>query len=126
MARNTLDTTLETVIGYTLRIGVIAAAVLVLAGGVYYLIENANTAVDYHTFHPAAKHSLDLSAIVQNVLALNSLGIIQLGLLVLVATPVVRVILSVIAFALERDLLYVAVTAVVLAVLLYSFLAKGT
>ena len=83
-------------------------------------------AVDYHTFHPAAKHSLDLSAIVQNALALNSLGIIQLGLLVLIATPIVRVILSVVAFALERDLLYVAVTVVVLAVLLYSFLAKGT
>jgi uncharacterized membrane protein len=125
MAQNRLDKTLETVIGYTLRIGVTAAAVLVFAGGVYYLIENAFAPTDYHTFHPAAKHSLDLSAIAQNALALNSLGIIQLGLLVLVATPIARVILSVITFALERDLLYVAVTVVVLAVLLYSFLAKG-
>lgn len=126
MAQNRWDQTLETIIGYTLRIGVIAAAVLVLAGGVYYLIENAFTAADYHTFHPAAKHALDLSGIVQNALALNSLGIIQLGLLVLVATPIVRVIFSVVAFALERDYLYVAVTAIVLAVLLYSFLAEGT
>ena len=125
MAQYRLDKTLETVIGYTLRIGVIAAAVLVLAGGVYYLTENAHTPADYHTFHPAAKHALDLSAIVQNALALNSLGIIQLGLLVLIATPIVRVILSVVAFALERDLLYVTVTVVVLAVLLYSFLATG-
>ncbi len=125
MAQNRLDKALETAIGYTLRIGVIAAAVLVLAGGVYYLIENAFAPADYHTFHPAVKHALDLSAIVQNALALNSLGIIQLGLLVLIATPIVRVILSVVAFALERDLLYVAVTVVVLVVLLYSFLAKG-
>ena len=125
MAPNRLDKTLETVIGYTLRLGVITAAVLVLAGGVYYLIEKAHTPADYHTFHPAAKHALDLSAIVQNALALNSLGIIQLGLLVLIATPIVRVILSVVAFALERDLLYVTVTVVVLAVLLYSFLAPG-
>jgi uncharacterized membrane protein len=126
MARTTLDKPLETVIGYTLRIGVITAAVLVFAGGVYYLIENAGTTVDYHTFHPAAKHSLDLSAIVQNALAFNSLGIIQLGLLVLVATPIVRVIFSVVAFVLERDLLYVAVTVIVLAVLVYGLLAKGT
>ncbi len=126
MARTTLDKPLETVIGYTLRIGVITAAVLVLAGGVYYLMENAHAPADYHTFQPTAKHALDLAAIVQNALALNSIGIIQLGLLVLVATPIVRVILSVAAFALERDLLYVAVTVVVLAVLLYSFLAKGT
>ena len=126
MARTTLDKPLEIVIGHTLRVGVIAAAVLVLTGGVYYLIETANTPADYHTFYPAAKHSLDLSAIVQNALALNSLGVIQVGLLVLIATPIVRVILSVVAFALERDLLYVAVTVIVLAVLLYSFLAKGT
>jgi uncharacterized membrane protein len=126
MVENRWDKTLETIIGYTLRIGVIAAAVLVLAGGVYYLTENAFTPADYHTFHPAAKHALDLSGIVQNALALNSLGIIQLGLLVLVATPIVRVIFSVVAFALERDYLYVAVTAIVLAVLLYSFLAEGT
>ncbi len=126
MAQTTLDKPLEIIIGYTLRIGVIAAAILVLAGGVYYLVENAFAPVDYHTFHPAAKHSLDLAAIVHNALALNSFGIIQLGLLVLVATPIVRVILSVVAFVLERDLLYVVVTIVVLAVLLYSFLAKGT
>jgi uncharacterized membrane protein len=43
----------------------------------------------------------------------------------LIATPIVRVILSVVAFALERDLLYAAVTVVVLVVLLCSFLAPG-
>ena len=61
----------------------------------------------------------------RNACALNSLGIIQLGLLVLIATPIVRVILSVVAFVLERDLLYVVVTSIVLGVLLYSFLARG-
>jgi uncharacterized membrane protein len=105
---------------------VLAAAALVLAGGVYYLSVNAFTSVDYHTFHPAAKSSLDLSGIVRNAAALNSLGIIQLGLLVLIATPIVRVILSVIAFVLERDFLYAVVTSIVLAVLLYSFLLQGT
>ena len=123
MARNSADKRLETIIGYTLRLGVTAAAVLVLAGGVYYLAENAFAPADYHSFHPAAKNALNLSGIVRNTLAFNSLGIIQLGLLVLIATPIVRVILSVIAFALERDALYVAVTFIVLLVLLYSLLA---
>jgi len=126
MPQNRPDRTLEVIIGHTLRIGVITAATLVLAGGVYYLAENAFAPVDYHTFHPAAKHSLDLSGIIRNALALNSLGIIQLGLLVLIATPILRVILSVVAFALERDFLYVVVTAIVLMILLYSILAKGT
>jgi uncharacterized membrane protein len=126
MTDNRRDKRLETIIGYTLRLGVLAAAALVLAGGVYYLSENAFTPADYHTFHPAAKSSLDLSGIVRNAAALNSLGIIQLGLLVLIATPIVRVILSVIAFVLERDFLYAVVTSIVLAVLLYSFLLQGT
>jgi uncharacterized membrane protein len=119
------DKRLEIIIGYTLRIGVLAAAVLVLAGGAYYLIENAFTPADYHTFHPAAKTALNLSGIVKNAVALSSLGIIQLGLLVLIATPIVRVILSVVAFLRERDFLYAIVTAIVLTVLLYSFLLNG-
>lgn len=120
-----MDQRLEVVIGHTLRIGVITAAVLVFAGGVYYLMENAQGPADYHTFHPAAKDVLGLSGIVRNALALNSLGIIQLGLLVLIATPIMRVVFSVVAFALERDIVYVAATLTVLAVLLYSLLAQG-
>ena len=45
---------------------------------------------------------------------------IQLGLLVLIATPIARVAFSLVAFALQRDRIYVIVTLIVLAVLLYS------
>jgi uncharacterized membrane protein len=123
--QTTMDRKLEVVIGHTLRIGVITAAVIVLIGGVLYLVENRSTAVQYHAFHAASKHSDTLSGIVRNVRALNSYGIIQLGLLVLIATPVMRVVFSIIAFAMERDIVYVIVTLIVLAVLVYSLLAKG-
>ena len=123
--RTRLDKTLEVVIGHTLRIGVITAAIIVLVGGVLYLVQNGFTTPRYHSFDPRSGHSDDLSGIVRNIRALNSYGIIQLGLLVLVATPVIRVILSVVAFALERDILYVVTTLIVLAVLLYSFFAGG-
>jgi uncharacterized membrane protein len=92
---------------------------------VLYLIQNGSGTPHYHTFHAAAKHSDTLSGIAQNIYALNSYGIIQLGLLVLIATPILRVVLSVVAFALERDVLYVVATLIVLAVLLYSLLGKG-
>ena len=120
-----IDQRLEVLIGYTLRIGVLTSAVIVLIGGVLYLIQNSSAAPHYHTYHPAAKHSDTLFGIVQNIRALNSYGIIQLGLLVLIATPIIRVIFSVVAFALERDVLYVVATLIVLAVLLYSLLGKG-
>ncbi|MCL5281044.1 MAG: DUF1634 domain-containing protein [Planctomycetes bacterium] len=120
-----MDQRLEVIIGYTLRTGVITAAVIVLIGGVLYLVENSSGTPHYQTFQAAAEHSDTLSGIAQNIYALNSNGIIQLGLLVLIATPIVRVILSVVAFALERDLLYVVATVIVLAVLLYSLLGQG-
>ncbi len=124
--QNAMDKKLEVVIGHTLRVGVITAALIVLMGGALYLVENRGAAPQYHTFHGASKHSDNLAGMVRNIRALNSYGIIQLGLLVLIATPILRVLFSVIAFALERDLLYVVATLVVLGILLYSLLGKGT
>jgi len=120
-----LDKKLEVIIGHTLRIGVVTAATIVLIGGVYYLIEHGLTAPHYHTFRAATMPSDNLAGVVRNIRALSSYGVIQLGLLVLIATPILRVILSVIAFALERDALYVAATLMVLTVLLYSLFVKG-
>jgi uncharacterized membrane protein len=120
-----LDKKLEAIIGHTLRLGVVTAATIVLIGGVYYLIENGFTAPHYHTFRAATMPSDNLAGVVRNIRALNSYGVIQLGLLVLIATPILRVILSVIAFALERDAFYVVATLIVLTVLLYSLFAKG-
>jgi uncharacterized membrane protein len=52
-------------------------------------------------------------------------GLIQLGLLFLIATPIARVALSIVGFALERDRMYVGFTVIVLLVLLYSLLGSG-
>jgi uncharacterized membrane protein len=121
-----IDRRLEIIIGHTLRIGVIAAAVIVLIGGVLYLVENGSTTPQYHVFHAASSHSDDLSGILRNIRVFSSYGIIQLGLLVLIATPILRVVLSIVAFALERDILYTVATLIVLAILLYSLLMRGT
>jgi uncharacterized membrane protein len=120
-----MDQRLEILIGHTLRLGVVTAAVIVLIGGVYYLVQNASAVPHYRTFRATATPGDNLSGIVRNIQALNSDGIIQLGLLVLIATPILRVLFSVIAFALERDVLYVVATLIVLAVLLYSLLGQG-
>lgn len=120
-----MDQRLEVIIGYTLRIGVLTAAAIVLIGGALYLAENGSGTPHYRAFHAGATPSDTLAGIARNIHDLNSYGIIQLGLLVLIATPILRVILSVVAFALERDVLYVVATLIVLAVLLYSLLGKG-
>ena len=62
-----------------------------------------------------------LGAVLSGVIVLKPYAIIALGLLVLIAIPVVRVAVSVVAFALERDWQYVVITAFVLGMLLLSF-----
>ncbi len=106
---------MERIIGNLLRAGVALSAAVVSAGGAWFLADTSPSGrVDYHRFHagPAGLHSLALLPAPQTL--------ILIGLLILIATPVARVVFSLVAFALERDWVYVAITSVVLIVLLYS------
>jgi uncharacterized membrane protein len=113
------------IIGNLLRVGVIAAAAVVLAGGAIYLARTWWVEPEYRLFHGEPADLETLSGILKDAAAFKGRGIIQLGLLVLIMTPVARVALSVIAFMVERDYMYAAVTAFVLAVLVYSLSGGG-
>jgi uncharacterized membrane protein len=113
---------LENIVGNLLRVGVFVAAAVVFGGGVLYLIRHGAISPDYRVFHGEPADLRSVSSIVTDALALQSRGIIQLGLLLLVATPIARVAFSIFAFAQQRDRTYVIVTLVVFAVLLYSLL----
>jgi len=115
----------DEIIGTLLRIGVIVAAALVLSGGVLYLVRHGSTFPDYRAFHGEPAYLRGVSGILSAARTLDGPGLIQLGLLVLLATPLVRVAFSVLAFALQRDRTYVVVTSIVLAVLFYSLAAGG-
>jgi uncharacterized membrane protein len=120
------DTQVEQILGNLLRVGVIASALLVVAGGAIYLVRHGTEAAEHRVFHGEPVQLTKPAGIVEAALALRGRGIIQLGLLVLIATPVARVVFSVFAFARERDYTYVLMTLVVLALLLYSlFFAKA-
>jgi uncharacterized membrane protein len=108
------DQHLETIIGNLLRVGVSLSAAIVFAGGVWYLATYHGSIPDYRDFQPVVR---GLGAI--TVLP-RPLALIEIGLIVLIATPVARVIFSLIGFAIERDWMYVGITSIVLAILLYS------
>jgi uncharacterized membrane protein len=114
------DQYVEELIGNLLQTGVIVASAVVLLGGAIYLTRHGFSAPQYHVFVGEPTDLRTLSGIVGDALALRGRGIIQLGLLLLIATPVARVAFSVAAFAIQRDRLYVVVTLMVLAILLYS------
>ena len=114
------DQRIEAVIGDLLRAGVVFSGAIVLIGGIVYLIRQGNTVPHYGVFHGELLDFRSISGIVRYALAGRGRGIIQLGLLVLIATPVARVLFSIFAFAVQRDWLYVVVTVIVLAVLMFS------
>jgi uncharacterized membrane protein len=120
LMRKWTDQYVEELIGNLLQTGVIVASAVVILGGGVYLFHHGLSAPQYHVFMGEPTDLRTLSGIVRDVLALRGRGIIQLGLLLLIATPIARVAFSVVAFALERDRLYVVVTLIVLAILLYS------
>jgi uncharacterized membrane protein len=110
----------ERVIGAFLRIGVLLAVLVVLPGGALYLLGDASRATDYATFHGEPMDLRRVSGIAAEAFMLHGRAIIQLGILLLIGTPIARVLFSLVAFALQRDMTYVAVTLLVLAVLVYG------
>lgn len=121
-ARSWTDVRVELAVSWILRAGLYLAAALVLAGGALYLARHGAETPHYRVFEGEPAELTSVDAIARDALAGSAQGVIQLGLLVLLATPVARVAFSVVAFALERDRLYVGVTLLVLAVLAYSLL----
>ena len=114
------DKRLETVVGVMLRTGVMLAAAVVPTGGVLYLFQNHGPRTDYGYFRGEPARLMDLGSILHGIATFDARSIIMLGLLVLIATPVARVAMCVIGFLLERDKLYVAVSTIVFAILIYS------
>jgi len=116
------DQRMDQIMGFLLRTGVILAAALVFVGGVLFLVRHPLPVTNYRVFQGEPQELRTVSGIIRNAFSWHGRGLIQLGVLVLIATPVARVIFSVFAFLYERDWTYVAVTLLVLGLLLYSLL----
>jgi uncharacterized membrane protein len=97
---------------------------LVLVRGVLYLGRHGSETADYRVFHGEPSDLRSVSGTARDALAGRGRGVIQLGLLILIATPVARVAFSALAFGRQRDATYVVVTMIVLAVLVYSLLGR--
>ncbi|HOW18927.1 MAG TPA: DUF1634 domain-containing protein [Phycisphaerae bacterium] len=114
------DERMEVIVGHLLRVGVLTAALVVLFGAGVYLVRHGSGSPDYGVFRGEPEELRSLSGIIRSVLSFRGRGLIQLGLVLLIATPVARVAFCVFAFARARDRLYVIVTLIVLSALLFS------
>jgi len=114
------DQSIELIIGQLLRIGVLLSAAVVVLGGIIYLVRNGHVIADYTTFRGELSTLRNFDGIFHGVSLLSGRAVVQLGLLLLIATHVARVIFCAFAFFLQKDYLYVVFTLIVLAVLTYS------
>ncbi len=119
------DLRMEAIIGILLRLGVLLAGSVVLFGAIVYVTRNGSAALpDYKSFHGETMQLSTVKGILAGCREFRGRAIIQLGLLLLIATPVARVVFAVVAFALEKDKLYVVFTLIVLSILMFSLFSS--
>jgi uncharacterized membrane protein len=114
------DQRIDQIMGRLLQTGVILAASVVLVGGMVYLTRHRLPVTNYRVFQGEPVELRTIAGIFDEAIGLRGRGLIQLGLLILIATPVARVAFSFFSFLYQRDWTYVAVTVIVLGLLFYS------
>jgi len=113
------DTDMQSVIGWVLRIGVIVSISVVFVGGALYLYRHGESVPNYTKFNGVPSF-VQLNGIITGILNLRGRSIIQAGIILLIATPIVRIIFSTISFVLEKDYLYIGISSLVLLIIILS------
>jgi uncharacterized membrane protein len=95
---------------------------VVIFGGAVYLYRHGQSIMDYSTFKGQPKLTSNFRAILEGVITFRGRAIIQLGILLLIATPIARIVYSAIGFIAEKDYLYLGIALIVLAIIMASML----
>ncbi|AMQ00037.1 Membrane protein [Pedobacter cryoconitis] len=114
------DYDMQQLIGQVLRYGVLISGLVAIIGGIWYLFQQGSGLPDYGTFHGEGEGYTSLPGIIKGLGQGSAKEIIQLGVVILIATPILRIVFSLVAFGMERDKLYVLITLIVLSIILFS------
>lgn len=116
---------LRRTLGLTLRWGVTVACAIALTGGAVYLLRHGNEPVsDYSVFDASHPSYTTLEGIFGGFFNFEAWGVIQVGVIALLLTPVMRVVLSLIDFSRRHDWLYAFISAVVLAIIFVNSISS--
>ena len=114
------DHAVEQVIGRLLQLGVLVAAAVVLFGAVLLLVNHGGLPASYSEFRGEPPELRTVVGIIRAATTMNAAAIVQLGLVLLIATPIARVGFTLVAFILQRDKTYVGITTIVMVLLLFG------
>jgi uncharacterized membrane protein len=116
------DRRMEVIMGRLLQVGVLLASFVMIAGGLLYMRDHFGETPNYRVFSSEPQTLRHFSGVLAGIESGDPAALIQLAVLLLIATPVARVVFALIAFLIEKDKLFVVISSIVLAVLLYGFL----
>ncbi|WP_421946188.1 DUF1634 domain-containing protein [Pedobacter sp.] len=111
---------IQVLLGTLLRAGVIISMSIVLVGGVIFLIHNNGAITDYKVFTPELSKFSSITEIFAGLLTMQGDAIVQFGVLMLIFTPIARIIFAIFSFSLEKDYLYVLIGFIILAIIAIS------
>ena len=114
------DRDVQLILGTLLRVGVLVSTGIVLIGGIIFLITHTHEPVSFETFKPEYTKFSSISEILIGLKTLDGLAIIQFGVLLLIFTPIARVVFSIFSFLIEKDYMYVLIGLIVLCVIITS------
>lgn len=96
--------------------------IAILIGSGYFLWHHGNELLEDRLFRGEPNNLTSLQEIFRDIFYDHGVGMLQLGIVLLIATPITRVASCLILFAIQRDRLYIVISAIVLMILLYSLL----
>ncbi|MDR1516668.1 MAG: DUF1634 domain-containing protein [Dysgonamonadaceae bacterium] len=114
---------IDLIIGKLLRVGVIVSCAITIFGGILYLFQHQGAVSGYGAvekaadFHGAAEYLREIGSIVPRIFHLDGAAIAQFGIIVLIFTPIMRVLFSLLSFIVEKDKLYIVITLIVLLII---------
>jgi len=117
------DTDMQSLLGHVLRGGTIISISVVFLGGIIYLYRHGHTVVNYKPFVGIPDFVKHFPGVIYSALNTKGQAIIQIGIILLIATPILRVICSAIGFVLEKDHLYTGISLLVLFIIFMSMVS---
>jgi len=118
--KNINDKDIQVILGTLLRAGVIISMTIVLIGGFIFLIHNKGVITDYKVFKPELAKFSSIAAIFKGLLTFHGDAIVQFGILMLIFTPVARIVFAIFSFLIEKDYLYVLIGLIILTIITIS------
>ncbi len=123
--KNDTDKNMQYALANVMRIGVWLATATIVLGGVVFLYSKANPKVLFDVFKPQDTTYISVPTILNGLTIGDGLAIVQLGVLLLIFMPIIRVIFAVVSFLKEKDYLYVTIGTLVLLIIFLSSHFEG-